>query len=66
MAAANAALETSASTGSSVFSDEEIVRRVLAGEAASYDVLIRRHNQRLPPWPRATTGQTTTVLRQKP
>jgi RNA polymerase sigma-70 factor (ECF subfamily) len=47
MAAANAALETSALTGSSLFSDKEIVRRVLAGETASYEVPMRRHNQRL-------------------
>jgi len=40
----------------SVLSDEEVVRRVLAGEAELFELLMRRHNQRLFRTVRALVG----------
>lgn len=41
------ALQAAAPISTSRLSDEEIARRVLAGETALYEILMRRHNQRL-------------------
>lgn len=41
------------------WSDEEVVRRVLAGETALYEILMRRHNQRLYRTARAILGDDT-------
>ena len=40
-------LQAATPISTSLLSDEEIARRVLAGETALYEVLMRRHNQRL-------------------
>ncbi|RPJ86976.1 MAG: RNA polymerase subunit sigma-24, partial [Acidobacteria bacterium] len=39
-----------------VLSDEEVVTRVLAGETALFEVIMRRHNQRLYRTVRAILG----------
>jgi RNA polymerase sigma-70 factor, ECF subfamily len=44
------------SMASSPMSDEEVVRRVRAGETALYEILMRRHNQRLYRAARAILG----------
>jgi len=43
-------------SGGQQYTDEEVVRRVLEGEIALYEVLIRRHNQRLYRTIRAIAG----------
>lgn len=40
-------LQAATPISTSLLSDEEIARRVLAGETALYEALMRRHNQRL-------------------
>jgi RNA polymerase sigma-70 factor, ECF subfamily len=48
MATAMSRVSTTALTmASSPMSDEEVVKRVRAGETALYEILMRRHNQRL-------------------
>ena len=44
-----------------VFSDEEVVRRVLAGEPSLYEILMRRHNTRLYRAVRAILGSDRDV-----
>jgi RNA polymerase sigma-70 factor (ECF subfamily) len=45
----------------SVPTDEEVVRRVLAGETEFFELLMRRHNQRLFRTVRAVTGDAETA-----
>src|SRR5215813_1194384 len=47
MAVANASTKAERLTQWSPLSDEEVVARVLAGETALYEVLMRRYNQRV-------------------
>src|SRR5687768_14283533 len=57
MATAMSRVSTTAMTmASSPMSDEEVVRRVIAGETALYEILMRRHNQRLYRAARAILG----------
>jgi RNA polymerase sigma-70 factor, ECF subfamily len=57
MATAMSRVSTAGSSmASSPMSDEEVVRRVRAGETALYEILMRRHNQRLYRAARAILG----------
>ncbi len=48
--------KTFSASGGQQLTDEEVVRRVLQGESSLYEVLIRRHNQRLYRTVRAIIG----------